>query len=347
MSLASACTDSVGYQLCGDPTRAGLSSLSHGGKLDGMNWDEFFRLDSVRPFRVREKQAFLHEDHRWTLPLLWRAQEDKLLPRPCRAVVFDRHHDAHDPRDGEFEEILLEGESLDRVLRACAEVLSGTDNDWIVGGIRLGLLSGVVVLGVEQSGFPGDCLEGVEGSFVREITTGARTAEIHLIPELPSALIGNQGRLSDRLHFDERLSKLLGWSLQAGGILPANDPFLLDIDLDCFSMHCRGYSFCWPDKVFWKELGDPIDSAPPPFEGWTGAKFIQHLLGHAGLLTIARESKWCGGESDCETIVARLNEIVFETPFLGLADPCQTQTSHLDRPIVDANQPRKTFSAWY
>lgn len=185
-----------------------------------MGLEELVALDGLKTFRYGEKEVWLHEDHRWVLPMVFEAQERGWLPRPVRVVLFDRHTDAAEP--AKFATKL----SFEGVMRACKEDLSRHDDDWIVAGIRMGLLADVFVFGVEDRMGELPKAVGDFGIFGRY--------------EMP----GNLGELG------KRAQEVLNWD---------ESPILLDIDLDCFAYAYRDRVMAWDDSVFQSEFGPSLE----------------------------------------------------------------------------------------
>lgn len=185
-----------------------------------MGIEELVALDGLRRFRWQDKEVLLHEDHRWVLPMVADAQERGGLPRPVRVVLFDRHTDAAEP--GELTCDL----SVDGVIETCKHRLSHHDDDWIVAGIRMGLLADVFIFGVDDR--MGDLPKAVGefGIFGRF--------------EMP-------GKLGD---IGVRAREVLDWT---------QSPILLDIDLDCFAYAYRDRVMAWDQSVFESEFGPSLD----------------------------------------------------------------------------------------
>ena len=185
-----------------------------------MGLEELIALDGLKTFRCGGKEVWLHEDHRWVLPMVFEAQELGWLPRPVRVVLFDRHTDAAEPK--EFHADL----SFAGVMKACERDLSPHDDDWIVAGIRMGLLADVFVFGVDDRMGNLPKAVGEFGIFGRY--------------EMPGKL-GEVGK---------RAKEVLEWS---------ESPILLDIDLDCFAYAYRERVMAWDDGVFASEFGPGLE----------------------------------------------------------------------------------------
>jgi len=186
-----------------------------------MGIDELITLDGLKRYCFEGKDLLLHEDHRWVLPLVAEAQEKGLLPRPVRVVLFDRHTDSAEPG------VLSEDLSVAGVIDTCKHELSHHDDDWIVAGIRMGLLADVFIFGVDDR--MGDLPKAVGefGIFGRY--------------EMPGKL-GEVG---------VRAREVLDWTAS---------PILLDIDLDCFAYAYRDRVMAWDESVFESEFGPSLQA---------------------------------------------------------------------------------------
>jgi hypothetical protein len=169
--------------------------------------------DGLRSMRLGSVPVWLHEDHRWVLPLIWLAQEAGRLPRPTPVILLDRHSDAAVPE----AKVGVAG-SLSDVWQACERALSRHDDDWIVAGMRLGLIGDVWIYGVDDR-----------------------------LGELPH----REGE-----HVIRGRWELMGGMARERIELPKIEgPYLLDIDLDCFAYPYRGAVWPWPEAVWEWEFG--------------------------------------------------------------------------------------------
>ncbi len=50
-------------------------------------------IDNLKPLKFKDKEGWIHNDHRFVLPLVYDAQERGLLPKPCKIIGFDFHTD--------------------------------------------------------------------------------------------------------------------------------------------------------------------------------------------------------------------------------------------------------------
>lgn len=251
--------------------------------------------------------GFAHDDHRFVLPIVHYAQEREFLPRPCKVLMFDRHHDSLAPRSDlaldAIRELRRDGVAYERLLRLVADDLSNEDDDWVRAGMELGMLSDAVVFGTMQT-LP-------ENPFDFEDHAGVRH-RIFINPGLPGECFGQQGNLSDagRGYAMKPLWDLLDWDIRKHGFRLSDERVLFDIDLDVFVMMWEDFLFAWRPEVWNKRFLEEADYFASA--GWSGKRFVQELLSRVGLMTVAREPAGCGGEAEMQRIFSDFNDCVFD-----------------------------------
>lgn len=272
-----------------------------------MNLDDLRTIDNLREVSFEKCECFLHENHRWVLPIIHYAQERGTLSKPCTLVMFDAHHDTMDPGCiDEIRRIRESGIVLENLIRLCRDKLSLQNDDWVKTGMELGLIGDAVIFGVEKM-WDRDRLKKFED----------HRGDMHRIElaGLPSRELKYKGSLSNLVK-SESHSEL--WNLLEWHHIPnkrfafARDAkkILLDFDLDCFVIRWKGYLFPWRDEVFEKEFLTP--SKHFSTKEWTGKRFLDALVNRAALLTIARESEYCGGNKKADQILSKINHFLFD-----------------------------------
>lgn len=264
-------------------------------------------LDALRSGSIGEVPLWLHNHHRWTLPLIAAAQDIGHVPRPCHLLVFDQHRDALAPRCvAALQELREKGVTIDALIDLSARHLSTMNDDWIKGSMELGLVDHAIVFGAGRAGLPDN-----------ELEFNDRQGERHRIflPGLPRAGLDYQGDLSDLARHSElrELWNLLGWDSRATGefsFAEKRTKLFLSIDLDCFIMRWREYLLPWVHEVYEKEFHTA--STYGPTEGRTGKDFFDGLLASAGVIDIAREPDCCGGSEKADQVLADLNRYIFD-----------------------------------
>ena len=276
-------------------------------RTENMNLYDLKTIDNLRKISFEKCECFLHEDHRWVLPIIHYAQEKGTLSKPCTIIIFDAHHDAKAPTCiDEIRRVRESGILLEDLICLCRDKLSCLDDDWVKTGMKLGLIGDAVIFGVEDRR-NSDCLKRFKD----------HRGNIHRIElaGLPGGELEYQGSLSDLAQRNglSELWSILEWQhTPKKGFTFAEDAtrILLDIDLDCFVVRWKGYRFPWPDEVFEKEFLSPSECDST--KEWTGKRFFNALVSRAALVTIARESKCCGGDKKADQILSKVNHFLFD-----------------------------------
>lgn len=271
--------------------------------------DYLIERDGLQKLRLDGKIVYLHNDHRFVLPLVYDAQEKGLLPKPCKIITLDAHADTCPVKETRLMDIkkMVKGGYNFADLAALTENLSHNDDDWIQAGMHLGLFSDSIFFGVDRLNERREC-ETIKDMSGNNHHIEARTS-------LPGPMLGYQGELSD-LAYEERykhLWGLLGWEyvLREGFKFTEEDEkILVDIDLDAFAMRWEDFLFPWPDEVFEDWFLKESDYFTTM--GWSGKKFLGHFIDKSGLVTIAREPSCCGGEGKADEIFQKVNKHIFD-----------------------------------
>jgi len=269
-----------------------------------MDWSRLKRCDELQNRELGHCTCFIHTEHRWVLPILRWAQEEARVPSPVALLLFDAHTDSTTPKCiRELERLRAKRFSADDLLRVCSEQLSERDDDWLKAGMELGLIGDAVVLGVSSGNFlqPHECVyKDHVGKEHRIVAMGH-----------PGDEFGHQGKLGNAGRVDEFAAgwRTLGWECSAAGVFrfaPNLGPVWLDVDLDSFVVHWDSFFLPWPAEVW--EAKYLQESSYACTRGWTGQRFFEELLSHAGLVTIAREPSCCGDSRKAAQILADVDK---------------------------------------
>lgn len=260
--------------------------------------DKLKGFDGLRSIPFEKCECYVHDEHRWVLPIIFDAQERQVLPRPCILVMFDAHDDALSPSCmDKITKMKEDGFDIEDIISLCENSLSGNNDDWVRSGMELGLIAGTVIFGVEKS---------------KEHDPYNYRPEFNNMPDLkflghPGSALEYQGVLVDHTKANccSELRAMLEWSPNRG-FSPVTDDnrILLDFDLDCFIVRYRlgRYKFPWPDEVFEGEY--PEESK--------AKGFMDELINRAGLITIAREPVHCGGAAKSDQVLHKVNRFFFD-----------------------------------
>jgi hypothetical protein len=247
------------------------------------------------------KPVVVFRDHRWTLPIIHLAAERGLVRTPARIVTFDRHRDSLVPRiTGRFGEY-RDDRTLDSILALTSEI-SPRDDDWLLAGMEAGLLSDAVQFRSER-----DDLERITR---HTDAFGGEHRIFHL--GLPGEEIAWKGAFADSGNpaAVAGLWEVMGWDPERCALDPEKGNFVFDIDLDFFTVPWETYMIPFNEEIYRGEFHAPRESrhrsAYPP------VAFVRALADAAGVITIACEPDFCGGEEHARRILGDVNHHFFE-----------------------------------
>ena len=253
------------------------------------------------------KPVFVFRDHRWTIPVIYIAGEKKLLKIPAKIVIFDRHKDSLSPLNGTeaLRKFRSENGSFNDLIDIVMKQLSPRDDDWIVSGMELGLISDVVQFSSEEEKVDSD-----EPVSVYTDSSGAEHRIYHL--GRPLQELSYKGALADTSHetVSEGLWEVLGWNPSKPGFAENVNEFILDIDLDFFTFIWDKYTFAFTREVYEGEFLSPCQSLF--YEEYLPLNFIRELIKKAALLTVACEPSFCGGPQKARNILVDVNDFFLE-----------------------------------
>ncbi|MFC1475737.1 hypothetical protein ACFLQW_01890 [Candidatus Zixiibacteriota bacterium] len=250
--------------------------------------------------------VFLHDNHRWSIPLAFAAQKKSLLPKPCTLIMFDYHHDCKIPNNLEqLKKLRKTGYNFEDLVALCANDLDPISGDWVIASMELGIVDHLVDFGYDRSyaNMPSHFIDST--NFEHKIK----------LQWLPGQAMAYQGALSDicqRSSFQE-LWNILGWKLtpKVGfSLAPNNPPKWLNFDLDCFVIRWKEYHFVWPDEVFEREFNSI--SSYWSTRDQSGKSFLTGIINNAGLISMAREPGCCGSEENSDEVLGKLNRFIFD-----------------------------------
>jgi hypothetical protein len=239
--------------------------------------------------------------HRWTVPALFLAAEQGLVTLPVPVVTFDRHRDSLRPMEMERLFRFRSHATADEAVFLAGR-LSPRNDDWIIAGMEMGIVSNAV-----QFRSAPDDLEPVTLH-----TDGA--GALHRIHHLgmPGSELAYKGALAD----PERLAEpggpaaIMGWNPETGEIARKPGGLALDIDLDFFTVAWETYILPFTEDIFRGEFLEPRQSGF--LDSFTPKELFRGLVGAAGAITIACEPEFCGGGMNSRRILEEVNLHLFE-----------------------------------
>lgn len=163
--------------------------------------------------------------------------------------------------------------------------ISIQDDNWLDAGMRLNLIKDAVCVGVEES-------QNVQ---TLNNNRNAQEHSLYKMGHLDFELSQN-GKLGDPVagYYAPRIKEIFNHDVPYEA--PATFPFVLDFDLDCFSMKCVGETVAWPYGIFFKKYCNQ-----------QVASYMQKLIKQSSVITICRESHYCGGLGESSKILQYLD----------------------------------------
>ncbi len=265
---------------------------------------EMFRSWYPNPVQtVGETPMVLFRDHRWTLPLVALAAEQGLIALPATLVSFDRHRDALEPVNG-IEPLVNHcrgARNLRELIELVCVQLSPRDDDWVTAGMELGLIGDTIQ-------FSSNPDMNAHEEPVAEYTDGVGSAHRMFRLGRPHVELSFKGALADpeSRPAQRGLWERSGWN-PAGHRFSA--PYLLDFDLDYWTISWDTYTFPFPEAVFEGEFTAACQSPYAP--SFPVSRFFGDLIRGTPLVTVAMEPDFCGGVENARATLAALNRYFF------------------------------------
>lgn len=243
-----------------------------------------------------EKSVVLYDDHRSILNVLneFRKNYDETnrshgyggtysVPN---IFFFDRHDDARELPDAKKQSILSLDKDNERDFWNFVEFdASSLDDDWVCLAMELNLVKNVVVFGNTEN----DNIKNM-------VPIPLSEREFSTNPQQSHRYIGKDGvehvlfSFESAFDIDYVTEKS---NVQIENILNSEEIYILDFDLDCFS----------DGKVCWDEEKIKLFCESPK---------TRELVDFAGLVTICREPKCCGGVGQSNKILEYLDKYLFK-----------------------------------
>lgn len=241
-------------------------------------------VEAYSAYSAAEQRIIQYESHRFVLPVLWMAREMGLIDKPVNVVYFDRHPDALEPPDIEkktnaYNNMIF----FDQVLDYTHNKMSICNDDWVKMAMNMGLVQDALLIGGDSH---------IPQIFdVKYIDTADN---VHLIKRIPSLAEA----FKDCRHWqNSSMGKILGIEYGPEGmVFKKKIPLWLDLDLDYFTLIRDRHIYAWHDELFQAEFYE-VNA-----QGWSGQRFFNELFRRSPLVTVARETEFCGGKKDCDFI---------------------------------------------
>ena len=233
-----------------------------------------------------DQLVILYDDHRWLLNVMFKIQKEKLLPEPPKLIFFDSHDDCAGTRP---KSDLLSSLDVENLLDASEKDFAsfvdyeiGTDDgNWLSVACELNLISDAVVIGAKH----GTNIDSETGTLYK-----SEDGTEHHLYKLSGNLeyeLGCRGSLGDRCLEKEYKGIREFFDIKYGNeFARIGDitPFILDYDLDFFTLDSDEGTLAWPLMVWEKHYNH---FSPEN-------RFVKELINKAIVVTVCREPDYCG-----------------------------------------------------
>lgn len=256
----------------------------------------------TRRLSDRGPMIVIYDDHRWLLNVLFYLHK---LGERYDLIYFDAHDDAASCGK---KSALLEKIGVEDLNAATAKQFGAfvdydqriDDGGWLTTAMELNLIGDALNIGNRYS----DNIAQMNGIYTSE------DGVAHNLFELSKNLeyeFDCRGRLGDTCREDEcrRLRDFFGIEhyLHSNDIPIVNNPYVLDFDLDFFTMSFDDEgTHGWTPKILNKYFPDNSRQD----------RFLRYLIRRAQVITICREPDYCGSLGDSNKILQMLDRYYFE-----------------------------------
>lgn len=254
----------------------------------------------------QDQHVVLYDDHRTILDVLYYAQQEGAFGENVPIVIsFDHHDDAVSLTEEQMVRMsslrdTLNQERNDALVWQFVEFeLSSLDDDWVRAGMELGLVKHYIGFGHDEVD-----ARNIENGYENYVSSDHINHHIYSNGHLKWVL-GNRGVIGDHFYEWPQKQQDIKADLQFHNGRFDNGPvvpFVLDIDLDCFSCECEDHTMAWPEDIFIERY----INEPHTFY------FIKGLISRASFITICRETGCCGGIGEANRILELLDNYWFD-----------------------------------
>lgn len=273
---------------------AELYRLSNRSNINVYNYPEFYRQEGD------DRRIIVYDDHRTILDVLYFAIQEGHFGGVVPTVISLDHHDdsvklsqKQRQRASTIRSSCFAKRNDEKVWQFVEFELSGMDDDWVRAGMELGLIKHYIGFG--HAFDAGNIDNGYEHYRSRDRVMHHLYSNGHL-----DSVLGDRGVIGDASYsWQQKRNALLDDIQFHNGCFDngAIDPFVFDIDLDCFSVDCEDHTIAWPEAIFAKRYQEQPKVS----------SFIHYLISRASLITICRESGCCGGVGEANRILEILD----------------------------------------
>lgn len=280
---------------------ADLFSLSNRSNINVYNYPDVYRREVDDDRRI-----IIYDDHRSIIDVLYYAEQEGHFNEGIPSVIsFDQHDNSlplsskNKQRIKSIRKSCFTKRNDEKVWQFVEFELRGLDDDWVRAGMELGLIKHYIGFGHHPIH-----ASNIEEGYEHYKTLDKEVHHLYSNGHLDNVL-GDRGVIGDDSYrFIQKHNDLLDDLQYHYGHFDRDAvyPFILDIDLDCFSTECSDNTIAWPEAIFRERYQDNCKVS----------SFIRTLIARSSLITISREPGCCGGIGESNRILELLDYYWFD-----------------------------------
>ena len=273
---------------------AELYRLSNRSNINVYNYPEQYGYEK------KDRRIIIYDDHRTILDVLYYAIQEGHFGEEIPTIISLDHHDdavrlspEQKRKASAVRKSCLKKRNDVKLWKYVEFELCGLDDDWVRAGMELGIIKNYI--GIGHSSAADNIDQGYEQYRSGDKVLHHLYSNGHL-----DSVLGNRGVIGDMLYNWPQKQKDLFDDIQWHNGQFDDEPivpFVLDIDLDCFSTDCEGRTMAWPETIF----------AERYIDNFKVNSFVRQLISRSSLITICREFGCCGGIGESNRILELLD----------------------------------------
>lgn len=261
---------------------------------------ELNKRANVRVKEFKGKDIVIYEDHRYLLNVLYHARSEAVLTGPVDLVRFDLHYDDLIPSTEALKKIAeyrSETPDLREFWNFTEFDLKSDDDDWLRAGYELGWIGNNILFNV------------CSGDYMPQVHKDKEGNEHHLTDMgYIWEAIERKGSLRQADEKNASAFDMIGWD--GNEFKDEYKPYVLDIDLDAFSVEIFGERMACPEEVLLNHLRRK-NQFP-----YNSLQFMEKLIERSLFVSICTESLYCGGIAEAHKILSFLDRNLFGNQLL-------------------------------
>lgn len=267
---------------------------------------EISNRTNINHKRTQLNEVIIYEDHRTILNVLFLLKKKSNEFSPVDIIMFDKHDDFKNLKSSTLDRVkkFLDDPSEIKLNQLVEFEISFLDDDWVKCGMELGLINNVFLFNAKDTHVR---------NFEEYETNSFGNKFLYNIGDVWDS-ISDRGALGDIANQDyDRLRRSLNWKkLESGklGFGGKMNPFVFDIDLDCFSTEVLDRTISIPRKILYEKLSSKEDLKNVEYS--STIDFVRDLITKSEVVTICLESNFCGGIREAQKIFNSIDDLLFD-----------------------------------